>query len=640
MRGKKISVICALLAMAVMLSGCSFTGFWKKNKLEFSNTDIAGQVTAIDGNTVTITLGYITEPADSSAASGTDTASGTDAAQTAAPSASPSPEVTAVAPTVDDGTGSSGDSQTSAQPEESQTPADSASSDEQTAGDADNQEAAKGVSLNKASFTLGSTTATLVIKDQTKLFKDDGVTLASLTDIKVESILSMEMDAKGVLTKIVIRDIPRIITSSGVNYIAANEYSKDTELSSDTIESTGTDENAAIVDNGAEVGFDGVTVNRTSSDSAGGTASVEYGVGAGILASDGKAFIRKSTVKTDANGGSGIFAYGSGKIYAADTSVDTAQADSLGLAASAGKLYGWDMTVSTKGESSAPLKSLEGGKLVVDGGTYASAGADAPAALSAAAMYVNGAALTAEASEAARVEGENQLYIFDSDVSTANSGDGACAVLIYSSASAPEEGTASFKMVGGSLKAAKGGLISATNISCNILLSGVEITAPEKCDYLLKCTGNAQSFGESGANGAVCSFTASKQEMSGDIVWDSISKLDVYLTDASKLTGAVKDDEDAVGEGRGEGYCDMYIGEDSTWVVTGDSTVTNLYCSGKIVDKDGNTVTVKNEDGKRLVRGDSEYVVTVSSYKDSADMSGALAVPQWSDYQVSKPTGM
>ena len=96
----------------------------------------------------------------------------------------------------------------------------------------------------------------------------------------------------------------------------------------------------------------------------------------------------------------------------------------------------------------------------------------------------------------------------------------------------------------------------------------------------------------------------------------------------------------ARGDRKGGGHGEMYIGDDSTWVVTGDSKLTNLYSEGKIVDKDGKTVTIKDSDGKRLVRGASEYTVTVENYKSSADLAGALAVPQWKDYQVTRPTGM
>jgi hypothetical protein len=636
MKNKTVKAICAALALTVMLSGCSFIG--GKNTLNISGTVLAGQVSSIKDKTVTLTLGYITEP--SGKTTGTDADAGTSAEPEASPEtspeaqASPSPsEETAAAPTVDEGT------QESPAPTDTETAGETASADAED--DAAQQSGVKGVQANVATFTLGNSVATLEIGDTAMLYKEDG-TSAAISDIKEGSILAMSLDAKGTLTKITIRSIPRIIISEGVNYIAANEYSTDTQISSESLSSSAADENAAIVDNGAECGFDTVTIDRTSAESAGGSAASDYGVGAALLTTNGKTFVRGSKITTDANGGNGIFSYGSGRIYAASTSVSTKQQDSNGLrTAGGGKLYVWDMTVDTQGDGSAALSGEGEGKLVVNGGSYTTAGSGAPAVLSEGSMAVNGATLTASASEAACVDGANTLYVFDSSLSSSAKEDGACAVLVYSSDASSQEGEGTFKMVGGSLQGTAGSLIFVTNTRANILLSGVDASAAaDGC--LLRCTGTTGSgaYGEAGKNGAQCSFTGSGQTLEGNVIWDSISTLDFYLQDASKLTGAVRDDESAAGGKKGDGGCDMYISKDSTWVVTGDSELTNLYCAGKIVDADGNTVTIKSSSGKRFVRGTSEYSVTVEDYSTSADFSGSLTVPSWSDYQVTKPSGM
>lgn len=90
--------------------------------------------------------------------------------------------------------------------------------------------------------------------------------------------------------------------------------------------------------------------------------------------------------------------------------------------------------------------------------------------------------------------------------------------------------------------------------------------------------------------------------MNGDIIWDSISQLDLYMTEGSSLKGAVVQDESCAGNG-GSGYSSIYIDKDSTWTVTGDSTVTNLYNAGTIQDADGKSVTIKNSSGKVYVKG-------------------------------------
>lgn len=51
------------------------------------------------------------------------------------------------------------------------------------------------------------------------------------------------------------------------------------------------------------------------------------------------------------------------------------------------------------------------------------------------------------------------------------------------------------------------------------------------------------------ANGADSHFTAIEQTMEGDVIWDSISKLDFYLTQGSTWTGAMIQDESNTGAG-------------------------------------------------------------------------------------------
>ena len=59
--------------------------------------------------------------------------------------------------------------------------------------------------------------------------------------------------------------------------------------------------------------------------------------------------------------------------------------------------------------------------------------------------------------------------------------------------------------------------------------------------------------------------------------------------------------------------------------MTGDSVLTNLYNAGTIADDAGKTVTIQTADGKVLFEGTSKYTVTVESYTDKADLSGASA---------------
>ena len=145
--------------------------------------------------------------------------------------------------------------------------------------------------------------------------------------------------------------------SQGVDsYTAVNTYSEDTSLDGDSIESTGTDENAVLVDSGANVSIKNATITRNSEDSTGGDNSSFYGVGAAVLATDGTASVSDSTITTDTKGGAGLFAYGDSTIYAADNTITTHQDTSGGIhAAGGGTLYAWDLNVETNGESAAAI---------------------------------------------------------------------------------------------------------------------------------------------------------------------------------------------------------------------------------------------------------------------------------------------
>lgn len=434
--------------------------------------------------------------------------------------------------------------------------------------------------------------------------------------------------------------------SQGVDsYTAANEYTEDTTVSNETIESTGTDENAALISSGASVTLDNDTITRTSEDSKGGDNSSFYGVGAAVLATDGTAYVKDGSVTTDAAGGAGLFAYGDGTVYASGTIVKTTQDTSGGVhVAGGGTLYGWDLDVETNGESSAAIRSDRGGgTMVIDGGNYVSNGVGSPAVYSTADIAVSNATLTANGSEAICIEGLNSIHLYDCDLtgnmSDLDQNDNTWTVILYQSMSGDSEvGNSTFQMDGGSLTSENGGVFYTTNTESTITLNNVDINYNDDNEFFLQCTGNTnqRGRGQSGVNGADCHFTGISQDMQGDVIWDSISDLDFYLTEGSSLTGAVVDDESYAGEG-GEGYCNVYVSADSTWTVTGDSTVSSLENEGTIVDSNGKTVTIQGTDGTVYVQGDSEYTITTGSYSDTADMSGATAIQDQSVYTVEKP---
>ena len=435
--------------------------------------------------------------------------------------------------------------------------------------------------------------------------------------------------------------------STGVDsYTSVNDYTSDTSVDGDTISSAGTDENAVFVENGASVTLKNVKIDRTSSDSTGGDNSSFYGVGAAVLTKEGTSYIKNATITTDAKGGAGVFSYDKGVTYVADSTITTKQSTSGGIhVAGGGTLYAWNDTVETSGESSAAIRSDRGGgTMVVDGGSYTSNGVGSPAIYSTADISVNNATLTANGSEGICIEGQNTIRLYNSNLTSNMSdidGNGLTwSVILYQSMSGDsEQGNSDFEMQGGSLTSKNGGLFYTTNTDSTFTLDNVDITSASDSEFFLQCTGNSNSrgWGTSGQNGAKCTFTGISQKMNGNVIWDSISNLNFYMTSGSTLTGAVLDDETNAGSG-GSGACNLYISSDSKWVVTGDSTVTNLYNAGSIVDANGNTVTVKGTDGTVYVQGTGSYTVTVTSYSTSADLSGAGTISDWSSHAVEEPS--
>ena len=478
----------------------------------------------------------------------------------------------------------------------------------------------------------------------------------TLDDIKEGDVVAITLDDDGNAATITVQSMdmgggqggPGGQASGVDSYDTVNEYSSDETVSDTSLESTGTDENAALISNGAEVTFSNDAISRTSSDSQGGDNSSFYGVGAAVLATDGTAYVKDSTVTTDSKGGAGLFAYGDGTVYVADTDITTQQDTSGGIhAAGGGKLYAWDLNVETNGESSAAIRSDRGGgTMVVDGGTYTSNGVGSPAVYCTADIAVNNAELTANGSEAVCIEGLNSLRLYNSNLtgnmSDDDQNDTTWTVILYQSMSGDSEvGNSTFQMDGGTITSKNGGLFYTTNTECTITLKDVDITYNDDNEFFLQCTGNnnQRGWGQSGANGSDCNFTADSQDMKGNVIWDSISDLDFYMINGSTLEGAFVNDESNAGNG-GDGYCNVVIDKDSTWTVTGDSTITSLSNAGTITDADGKTVSIVGTDGTTYVEGDSDYTITVGSYQDSADTSASTTVDDWSNYEVEKPESL
>ena len=485
-------------------------------------------------------------------------------------------------------------------------------------------------------------TTTYKITTSTTFTDADGASI-QVSDIKEGDFVKITTDSNGTAVQISLADMPGGpdgpqgglgngapgaggpgggAQSAPTSYSSVKEFTSDTEESGQSYTSEGTDESAVLVSNGANVTLKDFTVNRTSEDSKGGDSSSFYGVGASILVTDGTVDLKGGTITSDADGAAGAFAYDKGTVNISDTAITTTGNTAGGIhAAGGGTVNAENLTVHTSGESSAAIRSDRGGGTMrVKGGSYTSSGTGSPAVYCTADIEVEDAKLTAENSEAVSIEGLNSLSLTNCDLSghiqENEQNDCDWTVILYQSMSGDSEvGNAVLNMTGGSLTSENGGLFYTTNTESTFYLNNVNITPSPNNEFFLKCTGNAnkRGWGQSGANGADCSFTAENQKMEGDVVWDSISNLKFKMTEGSILTGGFIQDESCAGNG-GSGTADLSIDATSTWIVTKDSQLSSLTNKGTIKDTEGKTVTIKGSDGTVYVQGDSTYTVTVESY--------------------------
>ena len=374
--------------------------------------------------------------------------------------------------------------------------------------------------------------------------------------------------------------------------------------SSTSYSSTGDDENALRVD-GATVTLDSVTVDKSAGSSSNTEDGDFYGQNAALLATNGaNVTIKNATLNSSAQNGNGIFSYGTcTTVNVSDSTITTTADNSGGIQTTGGgTTNATNLTVNTSGNSAAAIRSDRGGgTVVVDKGTYTSNGYNSPAVYSTADVTVSNASLTANNSESLVIEGKNSIKLNNCDVSgNMSSTEGSSSdenvhnVMIYQSMSGDAEvGTSEFDMTGGSLTGNNGDMFYITNTHSIINLSNVDITNKDADAYLMRVTGNsaARGWGKAGANGAQVEFTASNQTLNGDIAVDTVSTLNMTLTDSSDFTGTINIIDNAQNGTAVDNNAVVTIDSDSTWTLTGDCTVTSLENNGTI-NFNGHTITL------------------------------------------------
>ena len=413
------------------------------------------------------------------------------------------------------------------------------------------------------------------------------------------------------------------------------------EVASDgeTTDASEADQNAALAENGGTLTITNGTLTKSGDDTNGDNCNF-YGLNSILLAvgEGSKAVVSDTTLSATSEGSNGIFATDSGTVYADNVTINTTAGNSRGLDATyGGTIIGSDIDVTTQGDHCAAFATDRGGgNISVDGATLSTAGSGSPLIYSTGDIEVTNATGTSTGSQIAGMEGLNTILISNSDLTSTQtqataSDPVADGIIIYQSTSGDAESTtgeaATFQAVDSTLTSAieSGSMFYLTNTTADVLVQNTTLDFDSDAADLIYAAGNdANNWGTAGSNGATVSFTARDEEMSGDVVADTISSVDLFLLDNSTWTGATSIEENANGS-TSEAPITVNVESGSTWVVTADSTVSalNVEDGGKVVDADGKTVTIV-ANGDTVVEGDSDLTVTVTgSYGTTVDTSAA-----------------
>lgn len=389
----------------------------------------------------------------------------------------------------------------------------------------------------------------------------------------------------------------------------------------ETVSAAEKDQNALLARNGGTLTITDGTIEKTGEDTDGDACNF-YGVNSIALSSGSNSLlkIQGSSLTSDSEGSNAVFATDVATAYVYDSTISTSKNNSRGLDATyAGNIVADNLNITTQGDHSAAIATDRGGGNVsITNSLLYTSGSGSPLLYSTGDIEADAVQGTASGSQIAGLEGYNKILIYNSNLASTNNAISGSdpvknGVIIYQSTSGDADTStnekALFEVADSTLSTCidSGAMFYVTNTNANILISNSLLSFDADNVNLLQATGNSSNtWGKEGSNGGTVTLTAIKQNLSGNILVDSISSADIYLLSSSSYTGnTASSDSNA--------NISMNISSDSVWYVTDSCALTNLNVEdgGKLLDINGNTVTVV-QDGKTITEGDSTITVTVT----------------------------
>jgi len=365
-----------------------------------------------------------------------------------------------------------------------------------------------------------------------------------------------------------------------INLAGVNIINDDKKLTG-TYTSENNDENTIIVNNGGNLSITDSIITKS-----GDTTNIEnsdfYGINSAILVQkDSIATIKNSKITTSAKGSNAIFATGeNAKISISNSTIETlGNNSSRGLDATYGGLIEADnITIATKGESSASLATDRGeGTIKVTDSNLTTNGKGSPIIYSTGDISIDNTTGVANSSQMVVVEGKNSATVNDSILTSSGIGNrnnvDKAGVMIYQSMSGDsDEGLGVFNSTNTSLTITEKSevyktapMFFVTNTDAEINLTNTKLKYGS--NILLSVVGTDE-WGIKGENGGNVTMNTNNQTMSGRIIVDNISTLNINLVKTS-YRGTINTSNVAK-------EVNLKIDKDSIITLTADTYVTSL----------------------------------------------------------------
>lgn len=344
--------------------------------------------------------------------------------------------------------------------------------------------------------------------------------------------------------------------------------SENKSIAHESMTNTTADQNAFIGKNKAVVNIENSVFDKTGNTTSDDNSNFR-GQNAVVLSIDGSQInIKGSNITSNSKGSNAVFATGENSIINVEnTNIHTKSDSSRGLDATyKGTVNGKNLTITTEGAHSATLATDRGeGTITAEAAKLTTSGEGSPVIYSTGNIIVNNVNGIANNSEIGVVEGKNSITLTNSNV-TGYKDNG---FMLYQSFSGDaESGIARLKAENNTLTThATGAFLYVNNTTAEVDLSNNAISMPNT-STLVKAAADSR-WGKTGENGGHLTLRTSNQELSGNIMADSISTIALDMTNGSSLVGAVNTDNTAK-------EVTVKLSKDSNWILTGDSYVKSL----------------------------------------------------------------